>query len=78
MRKLVVLTMLVVILAGCGERVGRYETACGDYNMIPGEDQTNFDAMNPSNFLRFVSSEDLAGQISLASGSGESLRGGAP
>lgn len=43
----------------------------GDYNMIPGDDATNFDGLNPSQFLRFVSSEDLDGQFShLSSGSG--------
>ena len=36
----------------------------GDYNMIPDQDAVNFTAMNPSGFLRFVSSEDLSGQIS--------------
>ncbi len=42
----------------------------GDYNMIPIEDQSNFDAMSPGNFLRFVSSEDLAGGFSHISTSG--------
>jgi endonuclease/exonuclease/phosphatase family metal-dependent hydrolase len=36
----------------------------GDYNMIPSEDAVNFTAMNPTGFLRFVSSEDLGGQFS--------------
>ena len=39
----------------------------GDYNMIPAgptapRDRENFDAMNPTGFLQFISSEDLAGQ----------------
>jgi len=34
----------------------------GDYNMIPGEDDENFDLLNSEGTLRFVSSEDLAGQ----------------
>lgn len=42
----------------------------GDYNMIPGQDDSNFNAMNPSNFLRFISSEDLTGEFSHLSGSG--------
>lgn len=41
----------------------------GDYNMIPVEDAENFAAMNPTGFLRFVSSEDLAGQFSHVGGS---------
>lgn len=36
----------------------------GDYNMIPGEDQSNFLNLNPTNSLRFVSTEDLSGQFS--------------
>ena len=36
----------------------------GDYNMRPEQDQENFSALNPDQFLRFISSEDLAGQIS--------------
>ena len=36
--------------------------------MIPGEDQSNFTAMNPSGFLKFVSSEDLAGEFTYISG----------
>ena len=35
----------------------------GDYNMIPGEDAQNFGAMNATGSLRFVSSEDLAGEF---------------
>ena len=42
----------------------------GDYNMIPVEDQSNFDAMSPSNFLNFISSADLASQFSHISSSG--------
>lgn len=42
----------------------------GDYNMIPVQDQSNFDAMSPGNFLRFVSSEDLVGEFSHISSSG--------
>jgi endonuclease/exonuclease/phosphatase family metal-dependent hydrolase len=34
----------------------------GDYNMIPGEDDSNFSAMSPGGFLKFISSEDLIGQ----------------
>ncbi len=51
----------------------------GDYNMIPVQDDANFQAMNPSNFIRFVSSEDLAGQVTHisdpATGSGNLLDG---
>lgn len=36
----------------------------GDYNMIPGQDASNFTALNPGNMLRFVSTEDLSGQPS--------------
>lgn len=36
----------------------------GDYNMIPGEDAATFQRLNPSGFLRFVSSTDLVGQSS--------------
>lgn len=36
----------------------------GDYNMVPGQDAENFDAMNPDDFLRFISSEDLSDQFS--------------
>lgn len=41
----------------------------GDYNMIPrmgstANDEVNFIAMSPTNFLRFVSSDFLLGQIS--------------
>jgi exonuclease III len=41
----------------------------GDYNMIPRignvqNDGTNFTAMNPTNFLRFVSTDSLVGQTS--------------
>jgi endonuclease/exonuclease/phosphatase family metal-dependent hydrolase len=31
----------------------------GDYNMIPGQDDSNFIAMDPQDFLHYVSSEDL-------------------
>ena len=40
----------------------------GDYNMIPVEDDSNFTAMNPGNFLEFVSSADLAGDFTHISG----------
>jgi hypothetical protein len=43
----------------------------GDYNMIPGDDDSNFDEMNPDGFLRFVSSDDLAGQFSHLDGTGD-------
>ena len=36
----------------------------GDYNMIPGADSSNFNGLNSGNLLRFISSEDLAGQFS--------------
>ncbi|NIR41540.1 MAG: hypothetical protein GWN73_39190 [Actinobacteria bacterium] len=36
----------------------------GDYNMIPGDDASNFQELDPDGFLRFVSSEDLVGQSS--------------
>ena len=36
----------------------------GDYNMIPGEDAATFQRLNPSGFLRFISSTDLVGQSS--------------
>ncbi len=42
----------------------------GDYNMIPVQDQSNFDAMSPTNFLNYISSADLAGQFSHISSSG--------
>jgi len=42
----------------------------GDYNMIPVQDQSNFDAMNPTNFLQFISSDDLTGQFSHISSTG--------
>ncbi len=42
----------------------------GDYNMIPVEDDSNFTTMNPSNFLDFVSSTDLAGEFTHISSSG--------
>ena len=41
----------------------------GDYNMIPGQDQSNFDNMNPNDFLDFVS-DNLADQFSRISNSG--------
>lgn len=41
----------------------------GDYNMIPRQDQSNFDNMNPNNFLNFVS-DNLAGQFSHIGSSG--------
>ncbi len=41
----------------------------GDYNMIPGQDQSNFNKMNPNNFLNFVS-DNLAGQFSHIGSSG--------
>lgn len=49
----------------------------GDYNMIPVEDDTNFTAMNPSSFLDFVSSSDLAGEFThiTSSGAGNLLDG---
>jgi endonuclease/exonuclease/phosphatase (EEP) superfamily protein YafD len=45
----------------------------GDYNMIPREgetrnDEVNFFAMSPGNFLRFLSSDFLAGRTSHISG----------
>jgi len=48
----------------------------GDYNMIPVEDQTNFDNMNPDKYLNFVS-DKLAGQNShiKSSGGGSLLDG---
>lgn len=40
----------------------------GDYNMIPGQDDINFQTISPGNganeFLRFISTERLRGQIS--------------
>lgn len=36
----------------------------GDYNMIPGQDLVNFQAMDPNGFLRFVSTETLQGKAS--------------
>lgn len=42
----------------------------GDYNMIPGQDADNFETLNADNSLRYVSSEDLAGQGSHISTSG--------
>ncbi|HYX71793.1 MAG TPA: endonuclease/exonuclease/phosphatase family protein [Nitrososphaera sp.] len=40
----------------------------GDYNMIPGDDDVNFQAISPgpnnNEFLRFVSTESLSGRIS--------------
>ena len=40
----------------------------GDYNMIPGQDNPNFRAMSPgsgsSEFLRYISTESVIGQIS--------------
>lgn len=36
----------------------------GDYNMIPGQDLSNFTRISANGFLRFISSEDLAGEIS--------------
>lgn len=51
----------------------------GDYNMVPVQDDVNFAAMNPANFLRFVSSDDLVGQVShisnAATGAGNLLDG---
>jgi endonuclease/exonuclease/phosphatase family metal-dependent hydrolase len=41
----------------------------GDYNMIPGQDQSNFSQMNPNNFLIFVS-DGLAGEFSHIGSSG--------
>ena len=41
----------------------------GDYNMIPGQDQSNFTNMNPNNFLNFVS-DSLAGEFSHIGSSG--------
>jgi len=51
----------------------------GDYNMIPRagnkrNDEVNFFALSPDNFLRFVSSDFLAGRISHIDGCGP-LRG---
>lgn len=44
----------------------------GDYNMIPGEDNRNFRTMSPDSganeFLRYISTEALAGQVSHISG----------
>jgi endonuclease/exonuclease/phosphatase family metal-dependent hydrolase len=44
----------------------------GDYNMIPGEDNSNFSRMSPGDstaeFLRYVSNESLSGQTSHISG----------
>lgn len=40
----------------------------GDYNMIPGEDDKNFDIMNADGSLRFVSSEALADSFTHISG----------
>jgi hypothetical protein len=42
----------------------------GDYNMIPGEDDNNFETLNAAGALRFVSSEDLAGGFSHISSGG--------
>jgi endonuclease/exonuclease/phosphatase family metal-dependent hydrolase len=42
----------------------------GDYNMIPGEDDTNFDELDGPDFLQFISSDDLAGQFSHITSSG--------
>jgi hypothetical protein len=40
----------------------------GDYNMIPGEDNPNFRSMSPGSgadeYLRYISTESLAGQVS--------------
>jgi len=41
----------------------------GDYNMITGDDQSNFNSMNPNNFLNFIS-DSLANQFSHISTSG--------
>lgn len=41
----------------------------GDYNMIPVRDQSNFNMMNPDNFLNFLS-DSLANQFSHISRSG--------
>jgi hypothetical protein len=41
----------------------------GDYNMIPGQDQTNFDSMNPDDYLTFIS-YSLSSQCSHISASG--------
>ena len=42
----------------------------GDYNMIPGQDDSNFQAMSPTGFLEFISSVDLARQFSHIGSSG--------
>lgn len=51
----------------------------GDYNMVPGQDAENFDALSPTDLLRFISTEELNGQISRISnpdtGSGNLLDG---
>ncbi len=36
----------------------------GDYNMVPGQDLVNFEAMDPNGFLWFVSTEALQGSAS--------------
>jgi len=40
----------------------------GDYNMIPGQDAANFAALNPNQFLRFVSTTDTYRQFTNVNG----------
>ncbi len=40
----------------------------GDYNMIPGQDAANFTALNPNQFLRFVSTTDTYRQFTNVNG----------
>jgi len=42
----------------------------GDYNMIPGQDSSNFHHLSPSGFLDFISSHDLRAASSHISSSG--------
>jgi exonuclease III len=45
----------------------------GDYNMIPGDDDDNFDALNPDGHLRFISTD-----LALAGGFSHIRSGGQP
>jgi len=45
----------------------------GDYNMVTGDDQSNFTNMNPTNYLNFVS-DSLKGQFTHISPSGKKGR----
>ncbi|MEW8051098.1 MAG: endonuclease/exonuclease/phosphatase family protein [Candidatus Thiodiazotropha sp.] len=46
----------------------------GDYNMIPGDDFSNFTTLNSDKSLRYVSSEDLIGQGTHISCEGDNVR----